>query len=200
MCVICDSVECNVLFQDVLEGRYRGTVQRECRHAYPVYCSKKHTVWLVTCYCVDMWQDEFGIIEFETEGKTELLPFSSSDLESFNMLLWAGDSVEFSIGVEKKSRIRGATNIQLLSHKSLPTESGIINALKNGYGFIRSADREEDLYFHFAEFKDEKDIETGLEVQYSAVQSSWSQKLIATNLKILPKGSVVFQVIVCIKR
>jgi len=75
---------------------------------------------------------------------------------------------------------------------------GVVCTVKDGFGFLESCDREGDLFFHFTEFAKEippESIKRGLEVEYTLASDRRSGKLSAVNLKLLPQGTVVFEVL-----
>lgn len=52
-------------------------------------------------------------------------------------------------------------------------EQGIISALKDGYGFIKCADREARMFFHYTELLDpQREIRLGEEVEFTVATVS----------------------------
>ena len=101
-------------------------------------------------------------------NSTALLESSSSDRSSFTLLfntndiangnnsgrvdsVWPGDEVEFNIVVEKRGGMLSASDIRLVKPKDYPREFGVVSSVKSSFGFIKSSDREEEVYFHFSE-------------------------------------------------
>jgi len=81
--------------------------------------------------------------------------------------------------------------------KELPREVGVISSVKNSFGFIKSTEREEEVYFHFSELDktiDESSLQPGQELEFSVVKNSWFKKLLAIRIKPVAKGTVKFHV------
>lgn len=52
-------------------------------------------------------------------------------------------------------------------------EQGVIQSLKDGFGFIRCVEREPRLFFHFNEVLDvDREISVGDEVEFTVIQVS----------------------------
>lgn len=53
-------------------------------------------------------------------------------------------------------------------------EQGVIQSLKDGFGFIRCVEREPRLFFHFNEVLDvDREISVGDEVEFTVIQVSY---------------------------
>ncbi|XP_014228591.1 cold shock domain-containing protein E1 isoform X1 [Trichogramma pretiosum] len=116
-----------------------------------------------------------------------------------------GDWVQFRIATDTRDQLKRATEIELLpesfSVSGERREQGVIVALKDGYGFIRCAEREPRLFFKFGEVLDvERQISVGDEFEFTVIQdpsSSYANsRLSAIRLRHLPKGSVSFESII----
>jgi len=91
-----------------------------------------------------------------------------------------------------RNRRRPPSHLQISDEK----ETGIVCSIKDKYGFIRCAEREEDLFFHFSEVtKSDDDPNIGMEVSFLVAEDSRNNKLSAVNISVLPKGSVIFEVV-----
>jgi len=83
---------------------------------------------------------------------------------------------------------------------ALPREEGEIVSLFDKYGFIRCAQRDADVFFHYTEVKgnDPSSLECGDEVEFDIGQSSSTsskpQKLAAFNVTALTKGTVKWEI------
>lgn len=93
-----------------------------------------------------------------------------------------GDWVQFQVATDRRDQLRRATNIALLDESFLVSgerrEQGVVAALKEGFGFLRCADRDTRLFFHFNEVLDvDREICVGDEVEFTVVQ-------VCTNLNI----------------
>lgn len=87
-----------------------------------------------------------------------------------------GDWVQFNVAVDRRDKLERATNIELLEESFLVSgekrETGVVAALKEGYGFIRCAERDARVFFHFSEvitLDEEIDVNTEVEFTISQV-------------------------------
>ena len=64
-------------------------------------------------------------------------------------------------------------------------------SIKDNFGFVSCVDREGDLFFHISEAP--VDIHVQDEVEFKVKYNQRSQKDIACQLVILPKGSIVLE-------
>lgn len=127
--------------------------------------------------------------------------------------LETGDLVEFTLVTEKRSRLQYARNITLLQserqrieeerEKKLleraTREQGVVVSLKNGFGFLKSNKRREEVYFHYSNIElpdndqeEEHALKEGQEMEFLVVEDA--NKISARQLVFLPKGSVVFEI------
>lgn len=142
--------------------------------------------------------------------------YSGLRSKSRTNLLERGDIVEFTLVTEKRSGIKYARDITLVKSErerleeererrileSGTLEQGIVVSLKKGFGFLKSNARREEVYFHFSHVRSsenrEKDesvtLEEGQDVEFLVVTEGG--KLSARNIKVLPRGSVVFEKVV----
>lgn len=90
------------------------------------------------------------------------------------------------------------------SYNRLPREQGMIVSLLDSFGFIKCAEREEDVFFHFSEVERNthpSDLMTGMEVDFDIGPSPQSnsssnkqdQKLAAFRVNVLPEGTVKWE-------
>lgn len=131
-----------------------------------------------------------------------------------------GDTVSFKVAKDKRNGKERAVNVSVVETAPLPDEDreeGIIGTVKDGFGFIKCADRDARLFFHFSEL-----LSTGQNVRINdhvnfAVEEQQQQgqqqsgghrssprkgsgnagaekQLHAVRVKILPPGSVQFEV------
>ena len=84
--------------------------------------------------------------------------------------------MQFNVAVDRRDKLERATNIELLEESFLVSgekrETGVVAALKEGYGFIRCAERDARVFFHFSEvitLDEEIDINTEVEITISQV-------------------------------
>ncbi|XP_005108011.1 cold shock domain-containing protein E1 [Aplysia californica] len=138
-----------------------------------------------------------GRIMYETPKGLIEIPFGEKDQRGECTLL-QGDSVEFQIATDRRDKLQRATNIALMEdtfeYSGEIRETGLIAALKDGYGFIYCADRDARMFFHFSEFMDlTYNPRLQDELEFTVDQdSSQPTRQVATRIKHLSKGSVSF--------
>jgi cold shock CspA family protein len=137
------------------------------------------------------------VYQSDGDGITNL-PYTHKDqVGDFTML--AGDIVHFSIATDKRNRAVRATNVTL--HKLIESqrepkdrETGMIAALRDGFGFIKCAERDTRLFFHFNEVIDtEHKLTQHDEVEFTVQNDYTNERLHAVRVKILTPGSVQFE-------
>jgi len=93
-----------------------------------------------------------------------------------------------------------------ISYQRLPREEGMIVSLLESFGFIKCAQREEDVFFHYSEMDRNSfhpsELEIGMEVNFDIGPSSQGtnrgsnsdkEKLAAFRVNVLPKGTVKWE-------
>jgi len=140
--------------------------------------------------------------------------------------LGKGDVVEFTLVTERRTGKKYARNIQLIQSErerlreereaklleDATLEQGKVVSVRGDFGFLRSANRVEEVYFHVSNILEgETMLEEGTEVEFYVVnegsQSSGSdnrrggggggkkgaKSLSARKIKVLPEGTVKFE-------
>lgn len=154
---------------------------------------------------------------------------SSSRRENSNSnRLFRGDLVEFRILLDRRTKQKYARQITLIQSdrdrkriekekrmlENATQEEGIVVSLNNGFGFIKSNKRREDIYFHYSHLiipdgEDDFELKKGQEVKFLVVteaqperQSNKNSNNRSNNVKVsardihcLPKGSVLFHTV-----
>ncbi|XP_063227409.1 cold shock domain-containing protein E1-like isoform X2 [Bacillus rossius redtenbacheri] len=145
-----------------------------------------------------------GRIRYRAPDHSEVeVPFGDKDQRG-DFTLKHGDWVQFRIATDRRDQLQRATNISLLEESFSVSgerrEQGAVVALKEGFGFIRCAERESRLFFHFNEVLDvDRDICLNDEVEFTVVQEQTSfsnSRQSAIRIKHLPAGTVQFEVMV----
>ena len=110
--------------------------------------------------------------------------------------------MQFNVAVDRRDKLERATNIELMDESFVVSgekrETGIVAAIKEGYGFIRCAERDSRVFFHFSEvITAEEEVDINAEVEFTVAQQDQSQpnKQSAVRIKVLPIGSVQFEVV-----
>ena len=88
-----------------------------------------------------------------------------------------GDWVQFRIATDRRDQLQRATNISLLEESFLVSgerrEQGVVSSVKDGFGFIKCADRDLRVFFHFNEVLDvDREVQANDEVEFTIVQVS----------------------------
>lgn len=81
-------------------------------------------------------------------------------------------------------------------HSDLPIEQGCVCALKDAFGFIYCADREEEIFFHFSEVQNchPADLKMDDEMEFRVGSDRNSDKLRAFQLHRLDRGTIVWEI------
>jgi len=139
-----------------------------------------------------------GMIEYQGPSDTHEVLFGDRDTED-EICLQKGDVVEFNISTDRRDKLQRAVNIRLVSvsmKNGQIRETGAISSLKEGFGFIKCADRDLSIFFHFSEVVEQSHIiGLGDEVEFSVEEDQISRRQHATRIRFLPKGSVCFEVV-----
>lgn len=153
--------------------------------------------------------------------------------------LFRGDLIEFRVFLDRRTKQKYARQITLLKSdrerkriekekqllENATKEEGIVVSLNNGFGFIKSNRRREDVYFHYSQLilpetddegnrNDDFELKKGQEVKFLVVKEAQMSndrdrnkssrrsnpndnkaKASARQIHCLPKGSVVFHTV-----
>ncbi|KAI5640316.1 hypothetical protein NE865_07241 [Phthorimaea operculella] len=119
--------------------------------------------------------------------------------ESFNV------SGERSVATDRRDQLKRATNISLLDESFNVSgerrEQGVVCSLREGFGFIRCVEREQTLFFHFAEvLRLGQELSVGDEVEFTvdpvSTFSNMNTRVSAIRIKHLPAGTVHFETLI----
>merc|ERR1719347_20474 len=136
-----------------------------------------------------------GRISYENRGECFFLPFNIPDVEG-NVTLAAGDKVSFQMATVQRSGNLAAKTIRLENPAAPVKYQGVVNSLKDTFGFIERADVVKEIFFHISEVVDGKEednshIQLGDDVEF--IIQTRNGKEVACNLVKLPPGTVVFE-------
>ncbi|XP_061745224.1 cold shock domain-containing protein E1 isoform X4 [Nerophis ophidion] len=112
---------------------------------------------------------EDGVIAYEDCGVKLTVPYHVKDLEG-PYLPQAGDKVEFSINEVKRSGQQSAVSIRVMNRNTSNAKrlQGFIATLKDNFGFIETADHDQEIFFHYSEMSGDLDsLELGDTVEYT---------------------------------
>lgn len=112
-------------------------------------------------------------------GTYQILCFATKNglLTSFVVQFRHGDWVQFNIAVDRRDKLERATNIELQDESFVVSgekrETGVVAAVKDGYGFIRCAERDARVFFHFSEvISQDEEVDLNSEVEFTMSQVS----------------------------
>ncbi|XP_041084824.1 cold shock domain-containing protein E1-like isoform X5 [Polyodon spathula] len=111
---------------------------------------------------------EEGVIAYEDCGMKLTIPYHTKDLEGSGYPQ-VGDKVEFTISEVKRTGQQSAVSIKILN-RSVNSKRllGYIATLKDNFGFIETANHDQEIFFHYSELcGDLDDLELGDSVEYT---------------------------------
>lgn len=174
--------EGTVIFEDVALEKRRGKVQKTLKGQH----GRRQSDPLA------------GRIVYETVNGPIEIPFGDKDQQG-DYTLQPGDIVDFNIATDRRDKLQRATNIVLVEDtfkvNGESREKGVVAAIKEGFGFITCADRDQRMFFHFSELmKPSNEVKVGDELEFCVIQDPTSpSRQIAIRIVVLPKGSVSFE-------
>jgi cold shock CspA family protein len=128
------------------------------------------------------------------EEQSEMIAYTAQDIDDLRTTLHVNDEVEFNLIVEKRTGKKHASHITLIKAAPEVRLHGVISDVKKNYGYISCLEQEEEIYFYFEDFEEKtKNILPGLELDFVIARSGKDKKK-ATRIRILPPGSVKFEV------
>ncbi|XP_065102968.1 cold shock domain-containing protein E1 isoform X9 [Paramisgurnus dabryanus] len=116
---------------------------------------------------VEKQDAEEGLITYEDEGEKQSIPYHVKDLDG-GIYPQLGDKVEFSISEVKRTGQQSAVSIKVLN-RSVGTKRllGYIATLKDNFGFIETANHDQEIFFHYSEVCGDVDnLDLGDTVEY----------------------------------
>jgi len=176
--------EGTVIFEDVALERRRGRVEKTLKAPH----GRRQSDPLA------------GRIVYETVNGPIEIPYGDKDQKG-DYTLQPGDLVEFNIATDRRDKLQRATNITIVEDtfkiNNEKRESGLIAAVKDGFGFLTCTERDTRMFFHFSELMDpEREIKQGEEVEFTVVADPTTpSRHIAIRIKYLPKGTISFDTI-----
>ncbi|XP_051524325.1 cold shock domain-containing protein E1-like isoform X3 [Myxocyprinus asiaticus] len=111
---------------------------------------------------------EEGLIAFEDIGVKQSIPYHIKDLEGA-VYPQLGDKVEFSISEVKRTGQQSAVSIKILNRTVCSKRLlGYIATLKDNFGFIETANHDQEIFFHYSEVCGDVDnFDLGDTVEYT---------------------------------
>uniref|UniRef100_A0A9J8BQ48 Cold shock domain-containing protein E1 n=1 Tax=Cyprinus carpio carpio TaxID=630221 RepID=A0A9J8BQ48_CYPCA len=149
-----------VSFHTQSELRFVGVVEKE---AVPATTTKNSSPSKVK-----EKEAEEGLIAYEESGVKNTLPYYIKDLEG-GAYPQVGDKVEFSISEVKRTGQQSAVSLKILN-RAVGTKRlhGYIATLKDNFGFIETANHDQEIFFHYSEVCGDVDnMDLGDTVEYT---------------------------------
>jgi len=136
-----------------------------------------------------------GRISYENRGECFFLPFLTPDVEG-NVILASGDKVSFQVATVQRSGNLAAKTIRLENPAAPVKYQGVVNSVKDTFGFIERADVVKEIFFHMSEDiigqeEDNSHIQLGDDVEF--IIQTRNGKEVACHLVKLPQGTVIFE-------
>ncbi|QQP38579.1 AGAP004937PAlike, partial [Caligus rogercresseyi] len=141
-----------------------------------------------------------GRVKYRGADRSEIeVPFGEKD-QLGDFTLRHGDWVKFLIAVDRRDKLRRATKIELLDESFEVSderrEQGLIESLKNGFGFLTCVDRDAKIFFHFSECLDVgRTLAIGDECEFTVTPDP-DTLYVATRIKHLQKETIKFELII----
>jgi len=172
-----------VVFEDISSTRFKGHVIKEIN----ARMLNNHVDGHLT-----------GMIEYQGKTDTHEVMFGDRDTED-DIILQKGDVVEFNVSTDRRDYLQRAVNIKLVSvalKDGQKRDYGVVSSLKDGFGFIKCADHDLSIFFHFSEVLEQSHImDVGQEVEFTIENDTISRRQHATRIRFLPKGTVSFETV-----
>uniref|UniRef100_A0A4W6CKE0 Cold shock domain-containing protein E1 n=1 Tax=Lates calcarifer TaxID=8187 RepID=A0A4W6CKE0_LATCA len=155
-----------VSFHTQSEQRFMGVVEKEvvaitAKNASPTKGKEKGKV-------VEKESEE-GVIAYEDCGVKLTVPYHAKDLEGGSHPQ-VGDKVEFCINEVKRTGLQSAVSIRVLNRNASSAKRlhGFVATLKDNFGFIETANHDQEIFFHYSEMcGDLENLELGDTVEYT---------------------------------
>merc|ERR550539_2257548 len=143
-----------------------------------------------------------GRVKYRAMDRSEAeIPFGEKD-QVGDFTLRHGDWIKFVVAIDRRDKLKRATRIELLDESFKVSderrEQGVVQALKEGFGFLKCVDRSEKMFFHFSECLDvNRKLAQNDEVEFTVSPDPTTLgRQLATRIKHLAPGSVKFDIVI----
>ncbi|NP_001090026.1 cold shock domain containing E1 L homeolog [Xenopus laevis] len=136
-------------------------------------------------------QSPSGSVCYERNGEVFYLTYTPEDVDG-SIQLETGDKINFIIETNKHTGAVSARNIMILMKRKQMRCQGVVCAMKEAFGFIERGDVVKEIFFHYSEFKgDIEALQPGDDVEFTIKDRNGKE--VATDVRILPQGTVIFE-------
>ncbi|XP_036434240.1 cold shock domain-containing protein E1 isoform X3 [Colossoma macropomum] len=134
---------------------------------------------------------EEGVIAYEDCGVKLTVPYHIKDLDG-SVFPQLGDKVEFAISEVKRTGQQSAVSIKVLNRiTNTKRLLGFIATLKDNFGFIETANHDQEIFFHYSEVCGNVDnLELGDTVEYTQAKGKGNKVSAEKVTKVPPVNGV----------
>ncbi|KAJ0036618.1 hypothetical protein NQD34_005295 [Periophthalmus magnuspinnatus] len=171
-----------VSFHTQSEQRFVGVIEREVVSAAKNGSPTKGK---------DPKETDEGVIAYEDCGVKLTIPYYAKDLEGTSSPQ-VGDKVEFSISEVKRTGQQSAVSIRVLNRNSSNAKRlhGFVATLKDNFGFIETANHDQEIFFHYSEMCGDVDnLDLGDTVEYTMSKGKGNKVSAEKVTKVTPVNS-----------
>merc|ERR1719167_1929857 len=143
-----------------------------------------------------------GRVKYRAVDRSEAeIPFGEKD-QVGDFTLRHGDWVKFIVATDRRDKLKRATKIEILDESFAVSderrEQGVVQALKEGFGFLKCVDRSEKMFFHFSECLEvNRKLAINDEMEFTvAPDPTTLGRQLATRIKHLPPDTVKFDIVI----
>ncbi|KAJ8530427.1 hypothetical protein ON010_g14485 [Phytophthora cinnamomi] len=128
------------------------------------------------------------------KAKKQKVSFRLCDTEDMSYVPHIDDKVAFDEVLDKRTGKVKAVKVRVVQLNPKNRETGVINAMKEDFGFIKCAERSGDAYFRFSDVMGtSRSFNSGTEVAFDILVDTKSDHIRATRLQILPRGTIKWE-------
>eukprot|EP00644_Phytophthora_capsici_P001759 jgi/Phyca11/6748/fgenesh1_pm.PHYCAscaffold_14_\ len=128
------------------------------------------------------------------KAKKQKVAFRLCDTEDMSYVPHVDDKVVFDEVLDKRTGKVKAVKVRVVQLNPKNRETGMINAMKEDFGFIKCAERSGDAYFRFSDVMGtSRSFNSGTEVAFDVQVDNKSDHIRATRVQILPRGTVKWE-------
>jgi cold shock CspA family protein len=131
------------------------------------------------------------------KAKKQKVAFRLCDTDDMSYVPHIDDKVVFDEVLDKRTGKLKAVKVCVVQLNSKNRETGVINAMKEDFGFIKCAERSGDAYFRFSDVMGTaRNFSNGTEVAFDVIADNKSDHIRGTRLQILPRGTIKWEDVV----